>query len=74
MTAVEYLFQTLWDCPKDKFTWYLILEKAKEMEKQLMQDFGARCCLMTKQKNQWTLEGLYNDLYGSKGSDSIENN
>ena len=34
MTAVEYLFETLWDCPKDKLTWYSILEKAKEMHKQ----------------------------------------
>lgn len=33
-TAVEYLFEQLWEAPKDKFTWHTILEKAKEMEKQ----------------------------------------
>lgn len=33
-TAVEYLFEKLWEEPKDKFTWYSILEKAKEMEEQ----------------------------------------
>jgi DNA polymerase IIIc chi subunit len=33
-TAVEYLFEQLWDTPKDKFTWHTILKKAKEMEKQ----------------------------------------
>ena len=33
-TAVEYLFEQLWETPKDKFTWHTILEKAKEMEKQ----------------------------------------
>jgi hypothetical protein len=33
-TAVEYLFEKLWETPKDKFTWHTILEKAKEMEKQ----------------------------------------
>ena len=32
-TAVEYLFEQLWDAPKDKFVWYSILSKAKEMEK-----------------------------------------
>ena len=34
MTAAEWLFHQLWDEPKDKFTWYAILEKAKEMEKE----------------------------------------
>lgn len=32
-TAVEYLFEQLWDAPKDKFVWQSILKKAKEMEK-----------------------------------------
>ena len=31
-TAVEYLFEQLWEEPKDKFTWHTILKKAKEME------------------------------------------
>tara|TARA_R110000868_G_scaffold111765_3_gene301489 strand:+ start:461 stop:676 length:216 start_codon:yes stop_codon:yes gene_type:complete len=30
-TAVEWLFNELWDTPKDKLTWHTILEKAKEM-------------------------------------------
>jgi hypothetical protein len=33
-TAVEWLFKALWEEPKDKLTWYAILEKAKEMEKE----------------------------------------
>jgi hypothetical protein len=33
-TALEYLFEQLWETPKDKFTWNAILEKAKEMEKE----------------------------------------
>jgi hypothetical protein len=33
-TAVEYLFEQLWETPKDKFTWNTILSKAKEMEKE----------------------------------------
>ena len=31
-TAVDWLFQQLWEAPKDKFTWHSILEKAKQME------------------------------------------
>ena len=31
-TAVDYLFQELWDSPKDKLTWNVILKYAKEME------------------------------------------
>jgi hypothetical protein len=33
-TAVEWLFQNLWEEPKDKMVWYAILDKAKEMEKE----------------------------------------
>ncbi len=37
-TAVEWLFNQLWDEPKDKFTWNAILSKAKEMEKEQIID------------------------------------
>ena len=33
-TAVDWLFQNLWEEPKDKLTWYAILDKAMEMEKE----------------------------------------
>jgi hypothetical protein len=33
-TSVEYLFEQLWETPKDKLTWHSILEKVKEMEKE----------------------------------------
>jgi hypothetical protein len=33
-TAIEYLFEQLWETPKDKLTWNTILSKAKEMEKE----------------------------------------
>jgi hypothetical protein len=32
MTSIEWLFQKLWEAPKDKLTWYYILKQAKEME------------------------------------------
>ena len=31
-TSVDWLFQQLWETPKDKLTWHLILEQAKQME------------------------------------------
>lgn len=33
-TAIDWLFQKLWEEPKDKFTWYVILKQAKEMHNQ----------------------------------------
>lgn len=33
-TAVEWLFEKLWEEPRDKFNWYSILRKAKEIEKE----------------------------------------
>ncbi len=33
-TAVEWLFEQLWETPKDRLTWHTILKKAKEMEKK----------------------------------------
>jgi hypothetical protein len=37
-TATEWLFEKLWETPKDKLTWNSILEQAKEMEKQQIKD------------------------------------
>jgi DNA polymerase IIIc chi subunit len=33
-TAIEWLFEQLWNSDKDKFVWHSLLEQAKEMEKQ----------------------------------------
>ena len=32
-TAVDYLFEKLWQMPKDKFVWKHYLDKAKQIEK-----------------------------------------
>ena len=34
MTSIEWLFNELWETPKDKFEWCFILNEAKEMHKQ----------------------------------------
>jgi hypothetical protein len=33
-TAVDWMFEQLWETPKDKFAWLWILMEAKEMEKE----------------------------------------
>lgn len=38
MKAIDWLFNELWESPKDKFTWHSILSKAKELEKQQIID------------------------------------
>jgi len=59
-TAVDWLFEQLWETQKDKLTWYAILQQAKQMErKQIIQAF-----------NDNLLEGLqvgeqyYNETFG----------
>lgn len=37
-TSVDYLFTQLWETPKDKFAWYNILLKAKEMHQQEIEE------------------------------------
>lgn len=34
VTAVEWLFQQLWETPKDKLNWYAIRSKALQMEQE----------------------------------------
>ena len=58
-TAVEYLFEKLWDTPKDKFIWHSILEKAKAMEKeQIMESF-----LDGYRSHPYLAEQYYNETY-----------
>jgi hypothetical protein len=38
MTATQWLFDKLWDTPKDKFEWYALLKEADEMyDKQMFE-------------------------------------
>jgi len=38
MTSLEFLFNELWETSKDKLTWHSILNKAKVMHKQEIED------------------------------------
>ena len=67
-TATEWLFKQLWDEPKDKFTWYTILDKAMQMEKE--QIIKANEDASTNELGEF-LNGkqYYNETYERKVSD-----
>lgn len=37
-----------------------------EKEKEYFMAYGFSCCLMTKQKNDWSLEALFNEHFNTK--------
>ena len=68
-TAVEWLFEKLWDEPKDKFTWYALRKKAIEMEKEQIIEANAdgqylNSVSLTKRMCLDGAECYYNETYG----------
>jgi hypothetical protein len=68
-TSVEWLFQKLWDEPKDKFTWYAILKQVKEMHKEQVLGFkdlvdNHQIDALENNTIYLTAEELYNKIYG----------
>ena len=65
-TAAEWLFEKLWETPKDKLTWNTILSKAKEMEKQQIID--AHNIGRNDKHNDFDREGeqYYNETFKSE--------
>jgi len=62
-TAVEWLFEKLWEIPIDKFSWYAVLNKAKEIEKE--QIISAACYEpFLGDLPKWEGENYYEDKYG----------
>jgi hypothetical protein len=61
-TAVEYLFEQLWETPKDKFTWHSILKKAKEIEEQRMLEFWNGGIDCTEEGGK-SFEQYYNETF-----------
>ena len=69
-TAVDYLFQELWDRPKDKMVWFYIFEKAKQMEKQQIIEAHGKQLKKTQTAGNYeyflTGEKYYNETYENK--------
>jgi hypothetical protein len=58
-TAVEFLYEALSEEPKDIFMWQIILQQAKEMEKeQIMESF-----LDGYKSHPYLAEQYYNEKY-----------
>ncbi len=72
-TAVEWLFHQLWEEPKDKFTWYAILKKAKAMHKEEIVDaFGVGC--QVEDISTRLIDGMSEQYYREKyGKDTNDN-
>ena len=62
-TSVEWLFEQLWDEPRDKFTWNTILNKAKEMEKEQIIDAASDHCYPNRELATIDAEQYYNETF-----------
>lgn len=63
-TAVDFLFEKLWNTPIDKLTWHAILEQAKEMEKeQIIEAFNLGQQKEAKQEFWTKGEQYYNETF-----------
>ena len=70
-TAVDWLFEQLWETPIDKLTWYAILEQAKQIERQQLANSWDKACdqYIYRDGNLvkvWAdFDKYYNETYGS---------
>jgi hypothetical protein len=82
-TSVKWLFDMLWEEPKDKFTWYSILIKAKEMHKQeiidafkngLKSPYHQDYTFVTQDNQEGTKSAqYYQETFGGGGSHNSSN-
>ena len=54
MTSLDFLFQNLLECPKDKFIWYSYLDKAKEKYKKEIELSDEQ--IITEATNRYVIE------------------
>ncbi len=61
-TAVDWMFDQLWETPKDKLAWFKILMEAEEMHKeQIINSWWDGCQNWDSEKEA---EQYYNETYG----------
>ena len=65
-TAVEWLFQQLWETPKDKLTWYSILKEVKAMEKEQTLLFSEKYDEYVFRGGSATAEEYYEETFKSE--------
>jgi hypothetical protein len=64
-TATEFLFEKLWETPKDKLTWNAILEQALKIERDNLIIFGAQCMIQVENESGLGSIKIY-ELYFNK--------
>jgi len=62
-TATEWLFNKLWDEPKDKFNWFVLLKKAEKMEKEQIEDAYQQGYNNAYFNNPLSKEQYYNETF-----------
>ena len=66
--SIEFLFEKLWDTPKDKFEWNAILKQAKAMHKEEQISFAKKCLDKALDLDVRTahlkVEEMYNETFG----------
>jgi hypothetical protein len=65
-TAVDYLFEKLWQMPKDKLVWQHYLKNAKEREKEQMKDAFLNIEYYTPFDSHLAFEEYYKEVYESE--------
>jgi hypothetical protein len=73
-TSVEQLFHKLWDTPKDKFTWYAILEDHMAIHKEEIIDAANKLLYHGTGPGNTAAAQYYNETYGDPEQAIIDYN
>ena len=69
-TAVDWMFDRLWETPKDKLAWFKILMEANQIhEQQIKEAYKCGACVFEIQYSpvgEINLKQYYNENYGDK--------
>ena len=68
-TSVDWMFDQLWETPKDKLAWFKILMESEEMHKEQIIDAridGDENYTLVGNKRKEYAEQYYNETYGKK--------
>ena len=78
-SSIELLFHKLWDTPKDKFTWYAILEEHKAMYKDEIEKVSedwwneGASYMYDGQRKYNSFEQYYNETFGGNNGKAMDN-
>lgn len=65
-SSVEWLIDELWNTPKDKFEWHLILRQAKEMHKEEIIETWYESKILS---NYISINQYYNKTFGGQDNE-----